>query len=40
MSRDDAVKKVEKEFEKYREKEMKELVSDFDKEMKKLKGGA
>lgn len=39
ISHDKAVKKAEKEFEKYREKEMKELVSDFDKEMKKLKGG-
>ena len=39
ISHDKAVKKAEKEFEKYREKEMKELVSDFDKEIKKLKGG-
>ena len=39
ISHDKAVKKAEKEFEEYRKREMKELVSDFDKEMKKLKGG-
>lgn len=38
ISHDKAVKKAEKEFEEYRKREMKELVSDFDKEMKKLKG--
>lgn len=34
ISHDKAVKKAEKEFEEYRKREMKELVSDFDKEMK------
>lgn len=37
ISHDRAVRKAEKEFERYRAKEMKELVSDFDKEMKRLK---
>ena len=37
ISHDRAVRNAEKEFERYRAKEMKELVSDFDKEMKRLK---
>ena len=38
IKHEQAIRKAEEEFRKYREKEMKELVSDFDKEMKKLKG--
>ena len=37
ISHEQAIKKAEKEFKKYREKEMKELVSDFDREIKRLK---
>ena len=37
VSHEKAVEKAEKEFEEYRKKEMKELVSDFDKEIKRLK---
>lgn len=38
IKHEQVIRKAEEEFRKYREKEMKELVSDFDKEMKKLKG--
>ena len=37
VSHEKAEEKAEKEFEEYRKKEMKELVSDFDKEIKRLK---
>lgn len=37
ISHKDAVEKAEKEFEIYRRNEMKNLNSDFDKEIKKLK---
>ena len=36
ISHETAVRKAEEEFEKYRTKEMKELVSDFDREIKRL----
>ena len=37
ISHETAVRKATEEFEKYRAKEMKELVSDFDREMKRLR---
>ena len=37
ISRDEAIQKAEKEFEIYRKNEMKNLTSDFDKSIKKLK---
>ena len=37
ISRDEAIKKAEKEFEIYRKNEMKNLTSDFDKSIKKIK---